>query len=128
MTTSPSDISPIYVLERLSSIDENQLNISVLIDKNHRVFDGHFPNFPILPGVYLIQMVKDSLNTFLTDNYRMEAASSVKYLKPIEPGKNNKLRLEITLTQDEEGLLVSANTFLEDETVNFKFKGKFIIS
>lgn len=119
---------PLYVLERIPSNDSNRLNVSVQIDRDHRVFDGHFPDFPILPGVYLIQMVKDSLNTFLPDNYQMKAASWVKYLKPVEPGKENKLRLEIILTQAEESLLVSANTFLKDETINFKFKGEFVKS
>lgn len=128
MKTNQPDSSSVYVLERMPSEDENRLNISVQIDESHRVFDGHFPDFPILPGVYLIQMVKDSLNEFLPDSYRLKTASSVKYLKPVEPGKDYKLRLEITLTDGEESLLVSANTFLEDETINFKFKGEFVKS
>lgn len=128
MKTNPLDTAPLYVLKRLPSDTESQLNISVQIDEKHRVFEGHFPDFPILPGVYLIQMVKDSLNTFLSDNFWMKTASSVKYLKPVEPGKNKSLRLEITLTETEDSLLVSASSFLEDETVNFKFKGEFVKS
>lgn len=128
MKTNQPDTSPLYVLEHLPSEEETRLNVSVHIDKSHRVFEGHFPDFPILPGVYLIQMVKDSLNTFLPYNYRMKTASTVKYLKPVEPGKDHKLRLEIILTQGEESLLVSASTFMEDETVNFKFKGEFVKS
>ncbi len=128
MKTNKPDSLSLYALEKLPNTGDSSLNVLVKIDGNHPVFDGHFPGLPILPGVYLIQIIKDSLNAFLPNTYQMKSAGTVKYLKPVEPGKNNKLRLEMILTYSEAGITVSASSFLQDDSVHFKFKGEFVKS
>jgi len=124
-TNNPKSLS-LYVLRRLPATDDKQLNVQIEINENHEVFKGHFPEMPILPGVYLIQIIKDSLNTFLPDSYQLKSAGTVKYLKPVQPEKNNRLKMEITFGQISDDLTVSASSFMEDDTVHFKFKGEFI--
>lgn len=128
MKTSDQNISQLYTLQQLPTSDAGQLNVRVEISENHSVFDGHFPGLPILPGVYLIQMIKDSLNAFLPGNYSARAVDSVKYLVPVEPNKNNVLRLEMTLKESDSNMVVSTNSYFEDNTVHFKFKGEFVRS
>lgn len=128
MKTSDQNISQLYTFQQLPTSDTGQLNVRVEISENHAVFDGHFPGLPILPGVYLIQIIKDSLNTFLPGNYNARAVDFVKYLVPVEPNKNNVLRLEMTLKESDSNMVVSANSYFEDNTVHFKFKGEFVRS
>lgn len=128
MKTSEQDATQLYVLKLLPTSTGTQLNVQVELRENHSVFDGHFPGLPILPGVYLIQMIKDSLNSFLRDNYRVHSADTVKFLLPVEPGKNNMLRMEMTLKESVDKLMVTANSFFEDNTIHFKYKGEFVKS
>lgn len=128
MKTDKSDSTSLYFLEQLPSTDNSQLNVLVNIDENNSVFDGHFPGLPILPGVYLIQIIKDSLNSFFPNNYQLKTAGTVKYLKPVEPRKSNKLKIEITWSESIDGLKVSAISFLEDDSIHFKFNGEFVKS
>ena len=128
MKTSEQDATQLYALKLLPTSTGTQLNVQVEIVENHAVFDGHFPGLPILPGVYLIQMIKDSLNSFLPGNYRVHSADTVKFLLPVEPGKNNMLRMEMTLKESVDKLIVTAISFLEDNTIHFKYKGEFVRS
>jgi len=36
-----------------------QLKAEIFINKEHEIFKGHFPNNPVMPGVCMIQIIKE---------------------------------------------------------------------
>lgn len=126
MTTDSKTKKGLYTLEKKGGSTEDKLSVLVKIDGNHEVFKGHFPEMPILPGVYIMQMVKDSLNRFLPGDFQLTKAGTVKFLKPVDPRENTELHLQIGWTEAGDTLNVSVVSYLKDESIHFKLKGAYI--
>ena len=47
-----------------SSTHSNEIiNAQLQLNPAHRVFEGHFPGQPVVPGVCMVQMIKEILET-----------------------------------------------------------------
>jgi len=108
-------------------LNESRSKITSHIELNpkHPVFGGHFPGQPILPGVYMLDMIKESL---IKAGHTVNILSNnlnIKYLHPVNPNENVHLNLEIEIF-NEADKLITAKSSLSDSTVHFKFKGSYI--
>ena len=96
------------------------------IDTEHEIFNGHFPDQPVLPGANMVQLVKDVLEHALKIPVQLQIANNLKFLQVIDPRESGELQLTINFTTDNNLLKVNAD-LLAEENVCFKFQGVFII-
>ncbi len=87
------------------------------------IFDGHFPNQPVVPGVTIIQMVKE----LMSEGYKMPLVYSqvvnTKFLQVINPREEFYFSLELSVKKTDE--LYAVDVLLrKDELVVFKMKAK----
>lgn len=71
----------IFRIEKQETVGDEVVS-TVIINREHDVFKGHFPGNPILPGVVSMQMVREcagGADTFFS------YVKEVKYLQPIIP-------------------------------------------
>ena len=110
----------------INSLDkeEGKSTAAVTIDKNHKIFDGHFPDLPVVPGVCLTQMVKEVLQELTSDKLMLTKGSNIKFMAVVNPQENADLVMNMTYTKKEGVWVTSCNTNF-GETVAFKFKGEF---
>lgn len=69
---------------------------TVLVEKisvpaGHKVFDGHFDDFPIVAGVHQIDWVRDALSRYHGANVAVGAIPRAKFTAMIRPGAELKL-------------------------------------
>jgi len=95
------------------------------IDTTHEIFNGHFPDQPVVPGANMVQLVKDILEHALTINVQLQIANNLKFLQVIDPRGIDRLQLTINYTTDNNLLKVNAD-LLDEENVCFKFQGVFV--
>jgi len=69
----------------IENLDEGGSNLPFSINKNSKVFDGHFPNQPILPGVVMIELTKRAVEISHGKKLVLDAAGNFKFLKMIDP-------------------------------------------
>jgi 3-hydroxyacyl-[acyl-carrier-protein] dehydratase len=62
------------------------------IASTHPSLAGHFPNNPIVPGVVILDYVRNLLQQWLP-MYRIKTLSQVKFLKPLHPEQSFTIRL-----------------------------------
>lgn len=117
----------LYSVESKKSDQEQmKLEANIILNVEHEIFRGHFPSQAVLPGVCQIEIVKQLLASEIEKNIKLVAASNIKYLKMVDPHKDNKLDFRIDYSKMKEASEVSA-LIKSGEQVCMKAKLNFII-
>jgi 3-hydroxyacyl-[acyl-carrier-protein] dehydratase len=116
-----NDFFTIY--DKVSS--ETEIWAELRINANHKIFEGHFPNQPVVPGVCMMQMIKEILEQVIGKETNLAQAADMKFLAVINPLENNLIHASIKYTTDETGAVNVVSSLFKDELVHFKFKGQF---
>ena len=59
-------------------------------------FAGHFPDRPILPGVFQLEMARVAAEFVLKSSLSVQEIRKAKFQRPIFPGETVRLELKIT--------------------------------
>lgn len=116
----------LYTLGDIQQQSDGEYSVEVSLNEHHEIFKGHFPKQPILPGVCLIEILKDLINTVKKGSFLMHEASMIKYLQMVDPAVNKVLTFHFSMVSADAGLKITARSMLADGVPNFKFKGNFI--
>ena len=98
----------------------------LFINAGHKIFEGHFPGQPVVPGVCMMQMVKEIIEEVTQRKTNLVKAHEMKFLAIIDPAQNNIISATLKYTMEENGNITSVAIFFKDELVHFKFKGQFV--
>jgi len=60
----------------------------VSLNSSHRIFNGHFPGNPVVPGVCQVQMVREVAEAALGSKCRLVSADNIKFLSMIVPSEH----------------------------------------
>ena len=122
-------LNSLYTIERIQREGNiNKLSVLIRLNPSHGIFKGHFPGNPILPGVCIIQILKEILMYHFNKNLTLTYAGSIKYFSIINPVMNSVIKFDIELSEMGNNK-ISCNTFLYSESVLFcRFKGDFQIN
>ena len=77
--------------------NEAQFDITLLPD--YCVYEGHFPDNPVSPGVCNIQMIKECAEQFAGKRFFLGYISRCKLTAVITPQTTPRLRVQITLSE-----------------------------
>ena len=57
----------------------------VKLDIDHIIFKSHFPEFPILPGSCIAEIIRSACVVMLSKSVRISKVNSMKFIVPIRP-------------------------------------------
>ena len=80
------------VLDRKMS--EDLMEFKLFIDKSSNFFDGHFPEFPIVPGVAQLYLAEFFIKHYLSSEIHFEQIKKIKFSNIIKPDSIVYLKLE----------------------------------
>lgn len=106
-------------------VSGNELTVTLTINKDHRIFEGHFPGQPVVPGVCMMQMILELMEQVTGKRLKLLTAYDMKFLAVINPQVNNSVSATVKYTEDEGGTFSASATIFCNETVHFRFKGQF---
>jgi len=98
---------------------------TVELNPAHPVFDGHFPGNPIVPGVCLVEMVKETLAHYLKRDLALMNSDNIKFLSIVNPLENNILKIDFKTRILDEGIFQAKVIMYNGEEICLKFDGKF---
>lgn len=115
-----------YHIEDLM-VSPGKMAARLVINPAHSIFEGHFPGQPVVPGVCMMQMLKELLETGTGKSFDLLSAAEMKFLALIDPVKNNIIQatLQYEIVENNEWM-VSA-TLAHGDLLHFKFKGRFVL-
>ncbi len=82
-----------YELKNIRRRDPRHITARVRVPPESRWFRGHFPGDPILPGVALIDMVRETVGRAAAGRPALRALKRVRFKQIVRPGD----MLEITV-------------------------------
>ena len=104
---------PIILVDRVLELEPGK-RIAALknVSINEPVFTGHFPHYPVMPGVLIIEALAQAaaILSFVTFDKRADANSvyyfagidNARFKRPVGPG--DQLRLEVELVREMRGI------------------------
>jgi len=114
-----------YKILSLEKTDTQKYLAIILINEKHDVFKGHFPENPIMPGVCMMQIIKELTEQITQFPLILQTLSTVKFMALINPDKTPELRLELDVTITDEDLVKVKNATFFNETLALKLSGVY---
>ncbi|GAB2986760.1 hypothetical protein GCM10027049_28110 [Mucilaginibacter puniceus] len=114
---------PIFKILSINST-EGLISAALEVNVNHEIFNGHFPEQPVVPGACMVQLVKDVLEKRLNATLQLKIANNLKFLELIAPQLTTHLQLKLAYTIEDELVKVHGDLVAED-VIYFKFQGMY---
>ena len=111
-----------------TEVSASEIWAELVIDAGHKIFEGHFPNQPVVPGVCMMQMIKEILEQVLGKETNLVQAAEMKFMAVINPQENNLVHASIKYAADESGVINIVASLFKDELIHFKFKAQLQVS
>jgi len=99
---------------------------TLVINVGHTIFGGHFPDQPVVPGVCMMQMIKEILEQVLEKKTNLVKASEMKFLTIINPQETTSIKASVHYSFAEDGTITIAASLFNEGLTYFKFKGAFL--
>lgn len=109
-----------YIINSLENIDGQKYVANIRLNKDHKVFSGHFPGNPVTPGVCMMQIIKELTQEVVNTPLTMKSASNIKFMALINPEVNPELKLELDIILADDNTIKVKNTSYFDDTVVLK--------
>ncbi len=120
-------INDFFNISSFKESTENELIAEIKLNPDHKIYDGHFPGNPVVPGVVSVQMINEVLSEHLGIKLMTSKARSIKFTSMINPKTNPNLTFKIKyIKTEEESFKVNAQITFED-IVFLKFNGIFSV-
>jgi 3-hydroxyacyl-[acyl-carrier-protein] dehydratase len=112
----------------IQSVSDEQGVISASLEINpaHIIFQGHFPGQPVVPGVCMMEMVKEITETVTGKEMFLQKADNIKFLSVIDPNVNRIVNARIKYANSDDRLITFEATLFKEDITYLKFKGEFV--
>ena len=109
-----------YKLISLNSTGDQTYVAIIDVNAAHEVFKGHFPGNPVMPGVCMMQIVKEITQQAVNATLTLKNALNVKFMAVINPDVTPQLRLDLEFIQTDDNQIKVKNTTYFNDTIALK--------
>jgi len=106
---------PFLLVDKIIDFEEGKKILAIKnVSFNEPYFNGHFPNYPVMPGVLILEALAQAsgLLVFKTPKlcppneslYLFVGIDKARFKKPVEPG--DQLKLTVEMTKSKQGFAV----------------------
>jgi len=118
----------LYQLSRTDDLCENRRYCyNITLNPSHAIFQGHFPDQPVLPGVCQMEIIAAIMEIEEKKTLNLVNAKNIKFLKIVDPTKTLELSVEIQVLEKTSEYIRIQSKMESPEGICLKFKGKYSI-
>lgn len=96
-------------------LENDVLNATLKLNPAHSIFDGHFPENPVTPGVVQMEIIKELLATHFNRPISLVSMSNCKFLAILNPNETPTVDVIISIKEEDGNLKVNATITFEDK-------------
>ena len=97
------------------------------VDAAHEIFKGHFPSVPVLPGVCMVQCVKELIESSIAKKTRLDKADMIKFLSMLNPLESNIVAAEIIIKETTDTRVTFQASLKSNNQFLLKYSGSLFI-
>lgn len=117
-------------LKSFYTVDEFDGNAEALkarltINAEHAILQGHFPGQPVVPGVVMMQIVRELVERALGKRMRIKEADQLKFLAVIDPTVNNVVEAMVSISEKDDATNITG-ALSGNSTTYFKIKASLV--
>ena len=117
-------LQSLYTIHDLK-YSEREFSANISFDPKHEIFEGHFPGQPVVPGVVLINIIKDICSTIVENDVKLRKGTNIKFLNIIDPRDEATISISGSYTKTD-NIQISMNANIRNaDQISIKFKGTF---
>jgi len=114
-----------YKIEE-ENISDNTAVYRISLNANHKMYQGHFPEFPLLPGAVQIEMIQELLEKSLGEKLILTTAKNIKYLGMINPSEHPSLIIDLQWnTEDFVKLKATIKSLAAGDQIMLKYSAEY---
>jgi len=113
-----------FITQKETSPDSVKAKIT--INENHKIFEGHFPGNPVVPGVCMVQIILEIMEDVVGKPGRLTESETIKFLTVMSPKENKEIDVSINYIAEPGKFSINANLF-SGAVIFFKLKGVLMI-
>ena len=102
-------------------IDDHDAEFIISLNANHTLYEGHFPEFPLLPGVVQMELIQELLEKAIDQQLILSNAKNIKYLGMINPQNEKRLKVKLHWVETE-GIKLKAELISMNEEAKIMLK------
>ena len=111
-----------YTIIELDSSDKEKIKAIIDLNKDHEVYEGHFPGNPVVPGVCLTQLIKEVMESVEDKALSLIYANNIKFMAVVNPEIDNRLQIDLKVKyNNEENIIKIVSNTAGQVTQGFHF-------
>ena len=99
---------------------EGKHDFLISLDKNHFIYQAHFPGEPITPGVCIMQIAKELLEVSTDLKLNLTSVKNIKFLRIISPAEITRITYSLGKIAREEDSVKVQVTVVDGDDVYAK--------
>ena len=105
-------------------LKDQEIDATIKLNKDHAIFKGHFPGNPVMPGVCMLQIIKELIEKASGKKLFLSVSTNIKFMAIINPEVNPMLHFNISMTEAEDSIKIK-NISSFDDTAALKLSATF---
>lgn len=98
-------IKDYYIIDSVLRKEDGTVCFNISLCKDSVVYKGHFPNYPISPGVCNIQMIKECAEYIVGRHLQIQYIQQCRLTTLVTPLKHHQLEVNIHLQEEDTYIL-----------------------
>lgn len=119
-------LSNFYEVTRSEQINETDWVVQVMLNPQHAIYNGHFPQQPVVPGVCILQIIKECIEKTQQASLQYKHIASCKFLSAINPHETPELKLSLNIKKNETDTLLILAEGASSKDICIKLKAQLI--
>lgn len=88
-----------YKINNIEQKSDDTFAIEVTILPGHRIYEGHFPQQPVVPGVCTLTIIRECLGNIMSKEVSFASIKECKYVSALIPQENLGIMINLTITE-----------------------------
>jgi len=115
----------LYQVTNIRKESGGKAEVVIRLNREHKIFGGHFPGNPVLPGACTVQIIKETIEAVTDQLLLLSDAPVIKFQSFVNPEINNDLDIDLTISRGEGGRLICSAVVRREDITFCSFRGTF---